>query len=115
MEKKSMKSSFIIYADLEPLLKKMSTRHNNPEKLSRAKMNKHAPSGYSFVTQCSFDSTKNKLDCYRGRDFKEHASEIIISEKKKWYHWQIKRTNHISIKKFVIYPKKRFSTDDDKK
>ena len=30
---KSMKVPFIIYADLEPLLEKMSTYHNNPEKL----------------------------------------------------------------------------------
>ena len=29
---KSMKAPFVIYADLESLLKKMSTRHNDPEK-----------------------------------------------------------------------------------
>ena len=29
---KSMKASFIIYADLECLLDKMNTCHNNPEK-----------------------------------------------------------------------------------
>ena len=29
---KSMKAPFVIYADLEFLLKKMSTRHNDPEK-----------------------------------------------------------------------------------
>ena len=31
---KSMKSPFIIYSDLEYILKKMSTLHNNPEKSS---------------------------------------------------------------------------------
>ena len=31
---KSMKAPFVIYADLECLLKKMNTCHNNPEKLS---------------------------------------------------------------------------------
>ena len=31
---KSMKVPFIIYTDLEPLLEKMSTCHNNPEKSS---------------------------------------------------------------------------------
>ena len=43
------------------------------------------PSGYSLFTQCSFDSTKNMLDCYRGKDcmerfckdFKKHATKII--------------------------------------
>ena len=29
---KSVKASFIIYADLESLLEKMSTCHNNPKK-----------------------------------------------------------------------------------
>ena len=38
---KSMKVPFIIYADLEPLHEKMSTRHNNPEKSSTTKINKH--------------------------------------------------------------------------
>ena len=58
-----MKASFIIYAELECLLEKMSNCHNNPEKSSATKINKHTPSGYSMFTQCSFDLTKNKLDC----------------------------------------------------
>ena len=44
---KSMKVPFIIYADLESLLEKMSTCHNNPEKSSTTKINKHTLSGYS--------------------------------------------------------------------
>ena len=35
----SMKVLLIIYADLESLLEKMSTYHNNPEKSSTIKMN----------------------------------------------------------------------------
>ena len=53
-----MKAPFIIYADLESLLQKMITYHNNPEKSSTAKINEHTPSGYSLFTQCSFDKTK---------------------------------------------------------
>ena len=95
--KKSMKSPFIIYADLECLPEKLNLYHDNPdlkcllekicsEKSSTTKENKHMPSGYSLFTQCSFDSTKNKFDCYRGckdcmerfcKDFKEHATKII--------------------------------------
>ena len=41
-----MKVPFIIYADLECLLEKMNTYHNNPEISSTTKINKHAPSGY---------------------------------------------------------------------
>ena len=38
---KSMKVPFVIYADLESLLEKMNTCHNNFEKSSTTKINKH--------------------------------------------------------------------------
>ena len=67
--KKSMKVPFIIDIDLEKsLLEKINTCHNNPGKSSTIKINKHAPSGYSFFTHCSFDATKNKLGFYRNKD-----------------------------------------------
>ena len=40
---KSMKSPLIIYVDLECLLEKMNTCHNNAEKSSTTKLNKHTP------------------------------------------------------------------------
>ena len=63
-----MKVPFIIYADLESLLEKMNTCHNNLEKSSTTKINKNTLSGYSFFTHCSFDATKNNLDYYRGKN-----------------------------------------------
>ena len=85
-----MKAPFIICGDLESLLEKMSTCHNNPEKSSTAKINKHTPSGYSLFTQCSFDKTKNRFDYYRDKDcmkkicldLKKHATKIINHKKK---------------------------------
>ena len=65
---KSMKVPFIIYADLESLLEKMSTCHNNHKKTATTKIDKHTSSGYSLFTHCSFDATKNKLDYYRGKN-----------------------------------------------
>ena len=59
---KSMRALFVVYADLESLLEKMSTCNNNPEKSLTTKINKRTPSGYSLFTHCSFDTTKNKLD-----------------------------------------------------
>ena len=52
--------------------------------------NMHMPSAYSLFTQCSFDSAKKMLDCYRGKDcmkcfcknLKEHETKIINYEKK---------------------------------
>ena len=87
---KSMKTPFIIYADLECLLEKISTCYDSPEKSSTTKINKHTPSGYSLFTHCSFDETKNKLNHYRGKncmknfclDLRKHATKIINYEKK---------------------------------
>ena len=86
-----MKVPFIIYTDLESLLEKMNTCHNNPKKSSTTKINKHTSSGYSLFRHCSFYTTKNKLGYYRGKnciknlclDLKEHATKIINYEKKK--------------------------------
>ena len=88
---KSMKVSFIIYADFQYLLEKMNTCHNNPEKSSTTKINKYKPSGYSLFTCSSFDTTENKLDYYRGKncmkdfclDLKEYVTKIINYEKNK--------------------------------
>ena len=92
---KSIKLPFIVYADLESLLGKMSTYYDNPEESSTTKINKHTPSGYSIVTNCSFNKSKNKLNYYRGedcmkrfwKDLREHATKVIDCEKKKkCYH-----------------------------
>ena len=88
---KFMKVPFIIYADSESLLEKMGTCHNNPKKSLTTKINKHMPSGYSLLTHCSFDATKNNFDYYKGKncmknfclDLKVHATKIINYEKKK--------------------------------
>ena len=87
---KSMKAPIIVYADLESLLEKMNTCHNNPETSSATKINKHKTSGYLLFTHCSFDTTKNKLDYYRGKNcmknsclgLREHATKIINHGKK---------------------------------
>ena len=63
-EEKSLKVPFIIYANFKSFLEKMNTCHNNPEKSSTTKINKHTPSGYSLFTHCSFHKAKNKLDYY---------------------------------------------------
>ena len=53
-------------------------------------MNKHAASGYSLFTHCSFDTTKKKHylsgeDCRKNfcKDLRVHATEIINYEKKR--------------------------------
>ena len=87
---KSVKVPIIIYVDMESLLEKMS-RYHNSIKSSTTEINKHKSSGYSLFVHCSFDATKNKLDCYRCKDcmerfckdLKERAAKIINYEKRK--------------------------------
>ena len=73
---KSMKVPFIIYGDMNSLLEKLATYHNNPKKLSITKINKHTAFGYSLFTHCSFDATKNKLHYYRNKDSMENFCKI---------------------------------------
>ena len=112
---KSIRSPFIIYADLECLLEKISTCNNNPEESSTIEINKYTSSGYSLFRHCSFDKTKNKLDYYRGedcmkkfcKDLREHATKIIDYEKKKMIPLtKRKKKKTIISKKFVTYVKK---------
>ena len=79
-----MKVPFTIYAELESLLEKMNTCHNNPKKSSATKINKHTPSGHSFFTHCSFDYCRGK-NCMKNfcLGLREHATKIINYDKKK--------------------------------
>ena len=120
---KSMNVPSIIYADLDSLLEIINTCHNNPEKSSTTKINKHTPSGYSLFTQCSFDTTKNKHDYYRGKncmknfclDVREHATKTINYEKKEMIPLTKKEEKEHNKQKFCHICKKRFSTDDNNK
>ena len=120
---KSMKTPFIICADLEPLLEKISTCNNNPEKPSKTKANKHTPSGHLLFTFCSFDTTKNKFDYYRGKNcmknfclyLREHAAKIINYEKKEMIPLTKKEEKLHNKQKVCYICKKKFSTDDNNK
>ena len=119
---KSIKSPFIIYADLECLLEKISTCYNNLEDSSTTEINKHTPSSYSLFTHCSFDKTKNKLDYYRGedcmkkfcKDLREHATKKINYEKKHMIPLTKKEEKHHNKQKVCYICKKEFNTDDKK-
>ena len=119
---KSMKLPFVIYADLECLLEKMSTCINNPNESSATEINKHTPSGYSLFTHCSFDESKNKLnycrgeDCMKkfGKDLRTHATKIISYEKKKMMPLTIKEETYHNKQKICYICKKEFDNNDKK-
>ena len=85
------KARFIVCADLECLLKKISSCQNNPEKSYTKKKAKHKPSRYPWCSICLFDNTKNKHYFHRGKDcietfckdLKDLGTEIINFKKKK--------------------------------
>ena len=64
--------------------------------------------------KCSFDKTKNEIDCYRGKDCiknfcvdsREHATKIINYEKMEMIPLTNEGKNYIRSKKYVIYAKK---------
>ena len=119
---KSIKLPFVVYADLECLLEKMSTCYNNPEESSTTKINKHAPSGYSIFTHCSFHKSKNKLNYYRGedcmtkfcKDLREHATKIINYEKKDMIPLTKKEEENYNNQKVCYICKKEFDKKDKK-
>ena len=67
-----------------------------------------------MFTQCSFDTTKNKLDYYRGKnciknclDLREHATKIINYEKKEMIPLtkEEKRSHRTSIRCYICKKK----------
>ena len=100
----------------------MSTCYNNPKESSTIEINKHAPSGYSLLTHCSFEKTKNKLDYYRGKDcmkkfckdLRKHTTKIINYEKKKMIPLTIKEEIHQNKQKNCYICENEFDTKDKK-
>ena len=84
-QEKSLKAPFTIYLDLECLLKKVHSYHNNFEKIFTERKAMYEPLSWAIFTKYSFDETENKLDYYRGIDcikklsekLKDHVSKII--------------------------------------
>ena len=81
---KSDKMPYIIYADIESLIRKIDGLENNPQKSSRTKIAEHIPSRYSILTILGFDHIENKHTLYLGKEtyLREHAKSIVTFEKK---------------------------------
>ena len=88
---KSLQAPFIIYADLECLLRKTQYCRNSPENSYTEKIAKHKHSRYAWCSICSFDNTKNKCYFFRGKDciekfckdLKELGTERLTLKRKK--------------------------------
>ena len=88
---KSDKMPYIIYTDIESLIKKIDGCANDSENSSTTKIDKHIPCGSSVSTIWGFDHIEDKHTLYHGKDcmkkfctsLREHAKNIIDFEKKK--------------------------------
>ena len=114
---KSLKALFIIYVDLEGLLKKEQLSQNNAENSYTEKKAKHKPSGYSLSLIWLFEETKNRSKFYRRKDciekfcnLKELTTEIINYEEKEMTKPTDKEINFYESQKYVTYAKKSFFT-----
>ena len=89
---KSDKAPFIIYADLECIIKKADGCKNNPDNSYTTKVSEHILSGFSMSTLLSFKSIKNKHDVCRSKDYmkkfceslRQHTMKIIILKKRSY-------------------------------
>ena len=119
--KQSLKVPFIIYADLECLLQKTNTCQNNPDKSYTEKKVEHIPSGYSLLTCCSFDKSKNEQKYYRGedcmimfcRDLKKQSMKIINYEKKEMIPLTNERNESYENQKNCHICEQEFCTDEN--
>ena len=57
----SLKAPFVIYLDLECVLKKVQSSQNNLEKSYTEKKARHEPSGWSMFIRCPFDKKTNLI------------------------------------------------------
>ena len=88
---KSLKTPFVIYADLECLLIKKQSCQNNPNESYTERKAIHEPRGYALTLISSFDSKQNKRGFYRGKgcikkfcnDLNELGTKIINYEQKR--------------------------------
>ena len=82
---------YIIYPDIESLIRKIDGCENNLENTSTTKIGEHIPCGYLISTFWGFNHIEDKQTLYRGKDcmkrfcesLREHAKGIIDFEKKK--------------------------------
>ena len=121
--KKSLKVPFIIYANIECLLKKCNLLKIILKILRPRKKVKRKPSGYAWCSICSFDDTKNRRYFYRRkdciekfrRDLKELGTEIIDFEEKEMILLTNKEIKSYEKPKVCLICKETFCNDKNKK
>ena len=96
---KSDKISYIIYADIESLIKKVDGCLKNLEDFSTAKIGEHIPCGYSMSTFWGFDHKEKKHTLYRAKDCVKKFCESLREHTKICY----KSMNYCKVRDHCYY------------
>ena len=120
---KSLKVLFIIYEDLECLLKKEKSCQNNTKNSYTRRKAKHKPSGYSLSLNYLFDETKNRRKFHWRKDYikkfcndlNELATEIINCKEKETVSSKDKEINLYERQKACHICKEKFCYHKNKK
>ena len=115
--KKSLKTPFVIYVDLECLLSKQQSYQNNPNESYTERKAIHEPCGYSLDLVCSFDSKEDKHSFYRGKDciktfcseLKELGTKVVNYEQKEMIPLTDDENRYYEEQKSVTNVEKRFA------
>ena len=79
---KSDKMPYIIYADIESLIRKIDGCANNPENSSTTKIGEHIPCGYPMSTIWRFDHIEGKHTLYCVISWKRLYEKVLYFFKK---------------------------------
>ena len=74
--------SYIIYADIESLIRKIDGYANNPKNSSTAKIGDHIPCGYSVSKTWAFDHIEIKHTLCRRKDCIKKFCESLRNDAK---------------------------------
>ena len=120
---KSLRTSFLIYADLECLLLKQKSCQNNPNKSYIERKAIDEPCVYAISLVSSFDSEQNAQSFYRGKDFikrvccklKELGTKVVNYEKKDMIPLTDNENNYYKDQERCYICHKRFCYNENKK
>ena len=120
---KSLRTPFVIYADLECLLLKQKSCQNNVNKSYIERKAIHEPCGYTINLVSSFDSEQNAQSFYRGKDcikrfcckIKESGTKVVNYEKKDMIPLTDNENNYYKDQERCYIYNKRFCYNENEK
>jgi len=75
---RSMRVPIVIYADLESLIKPISTCQPDPRKSYTNKYQKHVPCSFGYKIVCSGNKKYSRDTCFTAEDETDDAAQIFI-------------------------------------